>query len=239
MESLTAEFAARGPWITRFLIDGEEHGGDYAAAADHRLDAFLKRFPHPGRVLELGCLEGGHTFALARVAREVVAIEARADNLAKACWLASRLGADNIRFVEGDAELFPLESLGPFDVVYNVGLLYHLQKPWELLAKMARLSSTMFLWTHVAPRWRRTKDRARFKIHGYMGERYLEIGASDPLSGVKQDSFWPTEKSLKRMLADAGFSSITILGEEPKHPNGPALMILAQTDSSHCSNQSV
>ncbi|MFO0945352.1 MAG: class I SAM-dependent methyltransferase [Planctomycetota bacterium] len=233
MESLTAEFATRGPWVTRFHISGQALGGEYLAAADPRLHAFLRRFPRPGRILELGCLEGGHTLTLARVALEVVALEARAFNLEKARWLADVCKLNNIQFLEADLEQFSFDALGKFDVIFNVGLLYHLRRPWELLEKLSKVAPAMFLWTHVAPSWRRTKGRVRLQLAGYRGDVYAELGPEDPLSGTRDDSFWPTMRSLRKMLVDSGFPSITVLEKDPKHPHGPAVLLLCQSNDNH------
>ena len=63
---LVAEFARRGPWITRFVIDGVASGGDYEIINDRRVQQFLERFPNVHTILESGSLEGGREFMLAR-----------------------------------------------------------------------------------------------------------------------------------------------------------------------------
>ena len=80
---LAIEFARRGPWITQFVIDEVATGGDYQVTNDRRLQQFFKRFPNVPTILELGSLEGGHTFSLARhpCVERILAIEARAANI--------------------------------------------------------------------------------------------------------------------------------------------------------------
>lgn len=79
---LTSEFAKRGPWITRFVIDGVESGGKFDTLADARVDQFFECFPNVRTIPDLGSLEGGQTFALARHpgVERVFGIEARAAN---------------------------------------------------------------------------------------------------------------------------------------------------------------
>lgn len=220
---LQDEFDQRGPWVTCFKVDGKYYGGKYDAAHDCRLTEFFKHFPNPKRVLELGSLEGGHTFALASRASEVVAIESRSVNLARAKWVQSLLGVPSATFHQMNLDQDELAHLGTFDVIYNVGLLYHLVRPWDLLEKLARLSGAMFLWTHYANDAKFTAGEKK-----YQGIRYQEFGHSDPLSGMAEYSFWPTLEELKRMLGDAGFVESEIVATE-NHPHGPAALLVCWT----------
>lgn len=219
-QTLEGEFSRRGPWVTCFHIAGQNFGGNYPAHADHRLQRFLQLAPEPGRILELGCLEGGHSFALSKWATEVVAIDSRSDNLKKARWIQTLLDVPNVQFVQANLETSALTPWGRFDWVFNVGLLYHLPEPWRLLQQIAEVAPRMFLWTHVSP-----EHKARQRRNGYRGTVYREHGVADPLSGMSGDSFWPTLEELRRMLQDAGFDAVQLLDEEQSHPHGPAVTL--------------
>jgi hypothetical protein len=69
MNSLPEEFEKRGPWITRFWVDGTAYGGtEYDPTDDARI-AMFKRVAGPlegKRVLELGPLERPLTAAGSR-----------------------------------------------------------------------------------------------------------------------------------------------------------------------------
>lgn len=224
MATLAEEFSSRSPWVTSFEIAGDHFGGDYDASGDERLIEFLRRYPRPGRVLELGCLEGGHTVPIARVADEVVAVDCRSENIEKATFIRETFGLTNIRFVSADLDLFDVRSLGTFDTVFNVGLLYHLAEPWRLLESIAQCCREMFLWTHIARHswW-------GVKRSGYRGRLYREGGQSDPLSGLNAESFWPTQAELCRMLNDRGFGDIEILDIDRIHPHGPAILLVCRS----------
>lgn len=225
MRNLRKEFESRGPWVTCFPIDGKVIGGGYHAENDGRLKKFLQLYPKPGRVLELGCLEGGHTFPIAKAAEQVVAIDSRDRNLDRARWLQGVYQQKNISFVQANLEEFDLRLLGSFDVIFNVGLLYHLPEPWTVLERLAPLTRSMFLWTHVAP-----EELAGTEQRGYSGMSYEEHGALDPLSGMSPSSFWPTMDDLLRMLRDAGFVDCEILDDDADHPNGPAVCLVCQSE---------
>jgi hypothetical protein len=172
----------------------------------------------------LGCLEGGHTLAIARAAIEVVAVDARPENISKARLMQRVYGAGNVRFVEADLDALDPAELGAFDVAFNVGLLYHLAAPWRLLAGLASSCRAMFLWTHVARSvvW-------GVRRGGYRGRLYREGGFADPLSGLSPRSFWPTQKELLRMIRDAGFGEIEILDLDHSHPHGPAVLLTCRS----------
>lgn len=224
MTTLEAQFESLAPWITSFAIQGRTLGGAYNAEADGRMAHFFHRFPCPGRVLELGCLEGGHTIPLARKADEVVAIDCRQENIEKARFIQRISGVGNIRFLVADLESFDVASLGRFHVVFNVGVLYHLVEPWRLLHSLAKITASMFLWTHIAPsRW------LCVRRGGYRGRMYPEGGVEDPLSGLHPKSFWPTQSELVRMLSDAGFVDTEIIEFEKHHPHGPAILLACRS----------
>lgn len=224
MHDLEQEFHSRGPWVTCFHINGKNYGGNYSAESDSRLKAFLETAPSPGRVLELGCLEGGHTLALAKSATEVVGVDSREENLERARWVACVQGVSNVHFLQANLESFSFDSLGQFDWVFNVGLLYHLPEPWALVEKLAAVATQMFLWTHVAD-----EKGAKRQSGGYLGRFYQEFGVADPLSGMSGHSFWPTYPELRRMLADRGFEELELIQDEPDHPHGPAVTLVCRS----------
>jgi SAM-dependent methyltransferase len=222
---LARQFQALGPWITRFEINKRIYGGSYEAAKDERLKLFFKHHPNPGRVLELGCLEGGHTFPIAKKASEVIAIDSRDHNLEKARWLAEEVfETRNVEFREANLETFDLGKLGSFDVCFNVGVLYHLPEPWVLLSRLAKNCRSMFLWTHYAP-----EHEAGVVREGYNGMLYREFGPDEPLSGMSELSFWPSMSELMRMLDDTGFEDVNILEDEDRHPHGPAVLLTCRS----------
>lgn len=224
-DELRREFDRLEPWITQFEIDGKIYGGWYKAMTDARLGRFFDAFPNAGRVLELGSLEGGHSVALARNAAvsEVVGVEGREENLARAELVARAFGAANVTFQLADLETYDLGSLGRFDTVFCVGLLYHLPRPWEFLRRVRAVCGRLFLCTHHAP-----ETDSPLIEHGYHGRGYTEFGRDEPLSGLSSTSFWPNLSSLEHMLRDEGFDQIDRLALEGS-PNGPLCTLAAQS----------
>jgi hypothetical protein len=126
--------------------------------------------------------------------------------------------------ISANLEKLDLASLGPCDVVFCVGLLYHLPKPWKLIEQMSKVSRGVFLWTHYVE-----KPKANATRHHYTGRLYWEwFFLFEALSGLSPVSFWPTQSELLRMLADYGFGDTTIIEDNPSHEHDPAITLAAR-----------
>ena len=223
-DDLNEAFRRRGPWVTRFWVDGKAFGGtQYDPSQDARFDLFKSFAGSRGgkRILELGPLEGGMTLRLAQEGASVVAIEGREGNYERCLFIKETLGLDAVEFVLGDVRALDVGSLGHFDAVFNVGVLYHLDEPWNVLRALRGLSSKMFVWTHCAPE---KMARHTIKVQGkkLRGMWYEEGRADDPLSGLQNRSFWPSRGSLDEMLALAGWTDIRWLQYAPDSDPGPS-----------------
>jgi hypothetical protein len=220
---LVAEFARRGPWITHFVIEGVASGGDYQVINDRRVQQFLERFPNVRTILELGSLEGGHTFTLARHpgVERILAVEARVANIEKAKFICSLLGVSNVQFRQANLEQLQLAGLGYFDAIFCCGLLYHLPEPWKLISQAPLVAPSLFVWTVYA-----NENEATIEIDGLHGREYVEGGLNEPLSGLSPKSIWLTLPSLLELLKRSGYGEIEVL-EKAQNPNGPAVSLVA------------
>lgn len=219
-DPVAREFKSRGPWVTRFRIDGREYGGKADLMDDGRIQQFVDAFPDCATVLELGSLEGAHSFSLARRLQRVVAVEGRSENIARARFVQQLLGIENAEFVEADLETNPIERFGRFDAVFCVGLLYHLPRPWLLLDQLAAVTSNVFLQTHYS-------EHAEATVDGMQGRPYREFGRDDPLSGLSSESFWLTISALTERLQRGGFD-VELLEVDPTPRNGPIVTLAAR-----------
>lgn len=223
---LTAEFAALGPWIFQFEIDGKPYGGGVSAVGDVRLERFWQFAPRARTILELGSLEGAHTFLLAaqpHVTR-VLAVEARAANLRKARFVQELLEIRNVDFLRANLEDTDLGLFGKFDAVFCSGLLYHLPEPWKLIERLPAMAPVLFIWTQYA-----ADEDAVDVGNGFQGKIHVEGGPEEPLSGMSQTATWLTLSSLRDLLAACGYKTIEVLHDDPAHANGPAVTIGARS----------
>ncbi len=141
LPNLEIEFEKRRPWITSFIIDGRQYGGKLDLMNDQRVLQFFEAFQNVQTIIELGSLEGGHSFALAshQGVRRVLSIEGREANVEKARFVQGLLGIKNVEFVLGNLETMDLSVYGRFDAIFCVGLLYHLPEPWNLVRQFSNI----------------------------------------------------------------------------------------------------
>jgi hypothetical protein len=225
---LTAEFAKLGPWVFQFRIDGQDYGGAISAVGDARVEQFFRFAPKAATILELGSLEGAHTFILAQRpgVRRVLALEGREFNLRKARFVQQLLHVPNAEFAQANLEDSDLAVFGKFDAVFCSGLIYHLPEPWKLISQLPALAPNLFIWTHHA-----ADADAEIISEGLQGKLHPEGGAADPLSGMSATATWLTLESLITSLTQSGYASVQVIDNDPTHVNGPAVTIGARTAS--------
>jgi hypothetical protein len=100
-------------------------------------------------ILELGPLEGAHTYQLAKLgADRILAIEANAEAFLKCLIVKEILQTPRCRLLFGDCLKFLQESRAQFDMIFCSGILYHMENPFELIKAISRHTGRVFLWTH-------------------------------------------------------------------------------------------
>ena len=99
-------------------------------------------------VLELGPLEGAHTYQLAKLGAEnILAIEANAEAFLKCLVVKEILQTPRCRFLLGDCLKFLLEGNDTFDLIFCSGILYHMENPFELIKAISAHTDRVYLWT--------------------------------------------------------------------------------------------
>lgn len=195
------------------------------------IKALIRRDALPKvRVLDLGSLEGGLSFEMAREGWETVGIEGRRSNFEKAELIRQYFALDHLRFEHRDVKSLDPQHDGTFDAILCCGLLYHLDDPFTFLEQLGRLlapDGLLFVDTHVAP----DEEAARHGTHAaqlsepvtieHGGHTYEGKWFSEPREGDVLDqqwsatsnerSFWPTRRSLIRGIYNAGFHAVAEL----------------------------
>src|SRR6266404_1368795 len=211
-DPLKEQFAKLGPWIFQFRINGADYGGGISAVGDLRVEQFFRFAPEAATILELGSLEGAHSFILAQHpgVQRVVALEGREANLRKARFVQELLQVGNVEFARTNLEHAELASFGRFDAVFCSGLLYHLPKPWKLIGQLPAAASRLFIWTQYA-----AETEAHDVGHGLRGKIHGEGGPAEPLSGLSPTATWLTLDSLRGVLGASGYTKIEIIHDDP------------------------
>jgi SAM-dependent methyltransferase len=203
--------AELGPWVNAFEYDGAVYPADPHVPPPRagRAQGFFNSFPKAKRILELGALEGADTVRLARrPGVSVVAVEGRPENLSRAGFVIELHGLTNVRLVQGDVEQMDLRSLGDFDVVLCAGLLYHLQRPWDLLRSVADVSDGLFLSTHY---W--GDSSLTHEANGYALKLVHEDHPEPRTRALTETTQWFDRPSLMKALKDVGFGASEIVHE--------------------------
>ncbi len=175
----------------------------------HTLDELRENYSRFGlpedlngkRLLDIGCWDGFYSFESEKRGAQVVAVDCwRPENFFRARdALKSR-----VDFHEMSVHEITREKLGSFDIVFFLGVLYHLRHPLLALEQICEITrETAIIETHVI-------DNVFPTDHPIM-----EFYEFDELGG-QYDNWWgPNIECLTRMTRSAGFARVEILRREP------------------------
>jgi 2-polyprenyl-3-methyl-5-hydroxy-6-metoxy-1,4-benzoquinol methylase len=163
-EEIRNAFANHKLWHYAYEFDG---GLSFSARHDESTDARpdarrrpLQRFRHfmpylleaqngslqGKRVLDIACNTGFWSIQCALLGAKVVGFDARDELVEQANLIKTIVGADNVEFKVLDFwDMSPQALGGTFDVVLNLGLLYHLPNPIEALQLTKSLAREVIL----------------------------------------------------------------------------------------------
>jgi len=199
-------------------------------------------------IVDLGCLEGGFATEFARLGLTSTGIDVRESNIANAEYIRARTSLPDLRFICDDA--WNVGKYGPFDLVFCVGLHYHIEDQRRFLQEMGRAcEKAIFIDTHFAPEF---DDEPAVAIHGLSelttheglpGRWYPEHeldAASDRsemetlkwASWENRRSFWPTKGALIHAMQGAGFT--TVIEDFDQHLGGSVYQL--SRDGWHAQN---
>ncbi len=149
--------------------------------------------------LDMGCHSGFFSFDIAsRGALGVTGIELRESNVAQANFLSDFYQVPNVQFQVEDVMAYQAKQ--PFSVVYNLGLLYHVTCPIELMRK------TYDLCSHLA-----VVDTVCHKepISAYITA--FDKDTANDAEGKTSSELHPTYRALIDTMHHAGFKQLVEL----------------------------
>lgn len=154
-------------------------------------------------VLDCGCYQGYWTVEAIRAgASRAVGIDARPQHLEQARFVARALGYGNATFEQAD--VFDVERLGAFDVVFLYGILYHVDSPVDLLRRVRAVTRKLLVVdTDTLP----------------LEEPVLQLRYEDPGMEVNSATaplvMVPSVSAVVRMLRHAGFDEVRVVRPAP------------------------
>lgn len=152
-DAIRREIDALGPWFHNLHLPGgvqtlPRHflGGDFPNFKWQEIKPFVPDDLRGWRVLDVGCNAGFYSFELARRGASVVGIDVDAHYLAQARWAAGQLGmASQVEFRE--MQVYDLaRSDESFDLVWFMGVFYHLRYPLLALDLLAARTRRMMMF---------------------------------------------------------------------------------------------
>jgi hypothetical protein len=193
--------------------------------------------------VELGPLEGGHSYMLERAgAGHVTAIEANSDAFLKCLVVKELLGMSRCSFLCGDVSEYLASNQEGFDVCWCAGILYHMVQPVELLSLISGRARSLYIWTHYFDAAKLPPDedkgrafRERIAVPSeHEGFRYTlhrhDYGAATRFGrfwgGNQPYSHWLTLDDLLGALDHLGWTGVQTRLEED-NPHGPAVNVTA------------
>ncbi len=190
-------------------------------------------------VLELGPLEGGHSFMMERMgAKHVLALEANSRAFLKCLIVKDLYRLEKCNFLLGDFVQFLKASSSKFDCCIASGVLYHMQNPAELISLIARASDRALIWTHYYDEkilGKRTfygykrfgaEEPAEFEGFAYkrVKQRYgLGLKRLGFCGGTAPFSYWMSRTGIVDCLKHFGFRRVEENFHQPDHVDGPAI----------------
>lgn len=235
----------QGEWASRFpaALGEDVQAGGIPLFEDGRIDwAFNELGGIQGnRILELGPLEGGHSYMLELYgAASVISIEANTRAYLKCLISKEILDMKRVRYLCGDFIEYLKATAEQFDTILATGVLYHMRNPVELLSLLASHTNRLVMWTHYFddaierdPHLRHkfpSREPAEFNgIHHtlYRQEYQVSLNQAGFCGGSEDYSNWLSRADLLHCLASLGFKDVRVNHEQPDHPHGPCLSLVA------------
>lgn len=213
---LETEIAGMGPWFHNLhLPDGTQTApdhplGDFPSFKWAQLSDYVPQDLTGWTVLDIGCNSGFYSFELARRGATVRAVDVEPHYLRQARWAAEIYGLqDRITFEE-----MALYDLGreaeQYDIVWFMGVLYHLRYPLLALDIIGRKVKQLMVMQSLTTEDREVvtetrnlgfADIPRMTQPGWPQMAFVE----NDLLGDSTNWWLPNEACMQAMLRSAGF----------------------------------
>lgn len=238
----------KNEWSSKFPEFTGIRAGSIPLFDDERIKWLISSVDLSNRyLLELGPLEGGHTYMLEKAgAHEIVAIEANTKAFLKCLITKEIFGLKKSKFLCGDFVEYLKRSENTYDGIIACGVLYHMADPVELIHLISKsVRDFVFLWTHYFDEDWVAKNSSKDRFSGMIESTYLDLKVNyyrqnyllnkdntvGFCGGGYAFSHWMKRAQIIEALGYFGFKKYEIAFDEYNHPNGPSFAIIARKNS--------
>ena len=221
-------------WVSALPIPGASSGNFPAFTEDPRPSFVREVFGSLEQfaILELGSLEGGHSYQLERLgAKSITAIEANAESFIKSLIVKEALGLKT-KFLHGDFLQYLQTVETRYDLIFACGVLYHMRDPLHLLELIAQRTDRVFVWTHYVSAEGDGQNydhldveyaglKCRYYKHPYEADHHQRH-----YSGLGTYGCYLTKNDILTALKHFGLGNIQIIRDDPQEI-GSSISIVA------------
>jgi hypothetical protein len=194
------------------LFSPEDLRPSYVSAIFGALDQF--------EILELGSLEGGHTYQLEKLGiKSITSIEANTESFLK-CLIVKEVLGLRAKFLYGDFVKYLETTETKYDLIFACGVLYHMIDPLHLLYLISQRTERVFIWTMYVRTDDVDKFTEQFDVDRYgLKLRYFK-NVYDPnhysrsYSGIESYSCHLMRDDIINALKHFGFEKIHIMKDD-------------------------
>jgi hypothetical protein len=208
-------------WLVRIeeLYPGLKSGPDNYLRADTRPQmaaahlGFVPHSFHGMNVLELGPLEGMHSYQIAKLGAEnLISIEANTVAYLR-CLVMKEILAFRCSYLLGDALKYLEENPRKYDLIFCSGILYHMQNPYRLIKAIANRTDRVFLWTHYfdptlpkGPQFKKKTVDCDGVAYDFFEHSYnVDIEKQSFWGGNHETASWLSKETIVSMFERFGF----------------------------------
>lgn len=167
--------------------------------------------------IDIACHQGYFSTQLAQAgARDVLAVDARPEHVADATLIRDALGLTNMRVAQSDVHALSPATVGTFDIVLMLGLIYHLENPVGALRVARALTKGLCLVeTQIVPGITGFVDYGSFRFVRPLKGSFGIIDETDDTHGPEASTtgicLVPSLDALMWIMRKIGFARVEIL----------------------------
>lgn len=214
--SVQQEIDALAPWFHNLHLPGgiqtapDHFLGDFPSFKWKRISRMIPEDLTGWKILDIGCNAGFYAIELARRGGQVTAIDLDEHYLNQAEWAAEKFGVSR-QIIFKKMQVYDLATLEEeFDLVWFMGVFYHLRYPMLALDILSRKCSNLLLFQSLSMPGREEEevpgnididDRERLEAKGFPKMAFIE----QKLAGDPTNWWVPNTSAVKAMLRSCGF----------------------------------